>query len=81
MYIGVRDNGPRISEDKKPLLLQRCVKLSNKPTTGESSTGLGLSITKQLVEMIHGDITCESVFGQDSTFSVILPKKIDAENG
>jgi len=40
-----------------------------------------LSITKQLVEMIHGDITCESVFGQDSTFSVILPKKIDAENG
>jgi signal transduction histidine kinase len=77
VYIAVRDKGPGIPEEEKSLLFQRFAKLSNKPTAGESSTGLGLSITKQLVEMIRGEITCESTLGQGSTFTVILPKNVE----
>ncbi|MBN8573584.1 MAG: PAS domain-containing protein [Candidatus Kapabacteria bacterium] len=77
VYISVQDKGPGIPEEEKSLLFQRFAKLSNKPTAGESSTGLGLSITKQLVEMIRGEITCESTLGQGSTFTVILPKNVE----
>lgn len=76
VYISVRDKGPGIPEEDKPLLFTRFAKLSNKPTAGESSTGLGLAITKQLVELIHGDITFESIVGRGSTFTVRLPKNI-----
>ena len=77
VYIAVRDKGPGIPEEEKSLLFQRFAKLSNKPTAGESSTGLGLAITKQLVEMIRGEITCESTLGHGTTFTVILPKNLE----
>ncbi len=77
VHIAVRDKGPGIPEEEKSLLFQRFAKLSNKPTAGESSTGLGLAITKQLVDMIRGEIICESTLGKGTTFTVILPKNIE----
>lgn len=41
-------------------------------------TGLGLAITRQLVERLEGSIHVESIFGQGSTFTVILPFKATA---
>ena len=43
------------------------------PTGGEYSTGLGLSIVKQMVEMHHGWVWIESEPGQGATFLVEVP--------
>ena len=49
-------------------------KLSARPTAGESSSGLGLSIVKELVHLLHGEITVTSKIGEGSTFTVSLTK-------
>lgn len=54
-------------------------KLSAKPTGGESSTGLGLAITKQLVELHGGSIWAESAGKhQGATFCFELPAFVPA---
>ncbi|HNL27728.1 MAG TPA: HAMP domain-containing sensor histidine kinase, partial [bacterium] len=49
-------------------------RLSAKPTGGETSTGLGLSIVKQIIEMHEGQVWAESESGKGSTFVVELPR-------
>lgn len=70
----VRDQGPGISEDDRNRLFQPYVRLSARPTAGESSTGLGLSIARDLVEKMGGEIGCESSRGEGACFWVTLPK-------
>ncbi len=69
----VKDGGPGISDEDKKKLFGRYVRLSAKPTGGEHSSGLGLSIVKKLVEVMGGQVWCESVVGQGTTFVVELP--------
>jgi signal transduction histidine kinase len=57
----------------------RFQRLSAKPTGGESSTGLGLSITKRIIELHAGDISVEqNGAGSGSTFVVRLKSAADA---
>jgi signal transduction histidine kinase len=72
----VRDEGPGISEDDQKKLFQKFSRLSARPTGGESSTGLGLSIAKRLALTLGGDIQCHSVIGSGTTFSFRLPLKV-----
>lgn len=74
-HIIVKDNGPGINEQEQKLLFSRFTKLSNKPTGGESSIGLGLAITKHLVEQLQGTIFCESSSGKGSSFVIQLPMR------
>jgi two-component system sensor histidine kinase/response regulator len=69
----VRDQGPGFSEQDKLQLFRRYVRLSARPTGGEPSTGLGLSIVRKLVEAMNGQVVCESVPGGGTTFFVRLP--------
>jgi signal transduction histidine kinase len=69
----VQDEGQGLTEQDKTLLFGKFTKLSARPTAGEDSTGLGLSIVKQLVEMMYGQVWCESEYGQGATFIVRLP--------
>ena len=70
----IKDEGPGFSQEDKKNLYQRFVKLSAKPTGGESSTGLGLSIVKSLVDAHKGTITVDSEGNhQGATFTVSLP--------
>lgn len=71
--IKIRDEGPGLNKDDKKKLFTRFQKLSAKPTAGESSTGLGLAITKDLVEMHEGKIRVESEAGRGCTFIIDLP--------
>lgn len=62
------DEGVGIKEEEMPKLFKKFSKLSTKPTAGENSTGLGLSIVKKLIESMGGEVWCESVYGEGSSF-------------
>jgi len=69
----VRDQGPGVRPDEQERIFAKYVRGSAKPTAGESSTGLGLSIVRQLVTAMNGRAWCESEPGQGATFVVVLP--------
>jgi signal transduction histidine kinase len=73
VYIEVQDEGPGLSDDDKSKLFGKFARLSAKPTGGEHSTGLGLSIVKKLVEAMNGRVWCESTLGEGAMFIVALP--------
>lgn len=70
---GVRDQGPGLSEDDKKKLFEKFKKLSAKPTAGESSTGLGLSIVKTIIGLHKGTVGCASEHGDGAYFWARLP--------
>jgi signal transduction histidine kinase/ligand-binding sensor domain-containing protein len=74
VQVAVRDQGPGLTAADKSRLFGKFQRLSAKPTGGESSTGLGLSIVEQLVRKHGGRIWAEGEPGQGSTFYVELPR-------
>ena len=71
----VRDEGPGIAAGERPRLFARFQRLSARPTGGESSLGLGLSIVKRLVELHGGRVWAEDDRADaGSTFVVELPR-------
>jgi signal transduction histidine kinase len=75
--IRIADEGAGLSPEDIGRLFGRFQRLSAKPTGGESSTGLGLSIVKRIVDMHGGEVTAESDGpGRGSTFTVILPTDV-----
>jgi signal transduction histidine kinase len=76
--IDVSDNGPGLSPEDMSRLFGRFQRLSAKPTAGESSTGLGLSIVKRIVELHGGQVTARSPGpGSGTTFTIALPREIE----
>jgi signal transduction histidine kinase/CheY-like chemotaxis protein len=72
--IRVIDQGAGLSPEDLSRLFGRFQRLSAKPTAGESSTGLGLSIVKRIIDMHGGTITADSAGpGQGATFTIKLP--------
>jgi two-component system, sensor histidine kinase and response regulator len=71
--IEVQDEGPGLSAEDQKKLFGKFARLSAKPTGGEHSTGLGLSIVKRMVEAMRGQVWCESEPGKGATFIVSLP--------
>jgi PAS domain S-box-containing protein len=72
--IRIADEGAGLSPEDLGRLFGRFQRLSAKPTAGESSTGLGLSIVKRIIDMHGGQVTAESGGpGHGSTFTVVLP--------
>jgi|GEM_PF-2649715 len=72
LYISVIDNGPGIMDSEKDKVFGKFQKLSAKPTGGESSHGLGLSIVKLLAEIQQAEVGFESEYGKGSKFFVIF---------
>jgi signal transduction histidine kinase/ligand-binding sensor domain-containing protein len=68
------DRGPGIREDEMDKLFGKYQKLSARPTGGEDSTGLGLSIVKKYVNVMGGRVWCESEPGKGSNFIVAFRK-------
>ena len=78
----VKDEGQGLTEEDKQKLFGKFQRLSARPTGGESSTGLGLSIVKQLVELHGGRVWAESDGkNQGTTFFVALPLASPAHKG
>ncbi len=75
--ISVSDTGPGLSEDDRSRLFKRFQRLSAQPTGGESSTGLGLSIVKRIVDLHGGSISAEKASAEGgTTFRIELPLSV-----
>jgi signal transduction histidine kinase len=70
----IRDEGPGCTEEDLAQMFRRYRRLSARPTAGEPTTGLGLSIAKKHVDAMAGVLRCESTAGQGATFILRLPK-------
>lgn len=66
----VQDEGVGFTQEDKVRMFRRYTRLSARPTGGEPSTGLGLSIARRLVNAMNGELICESEFGKGSKFVV-----------
>jgi len=73
------DQGPGISAEDREKLFGKFQILSARPTDGESSTGLGLSIVKTLVEKLNGKVYCESELEKGTKFIVSIPVETQIE--
>lgn len=71
--LSVIDEGPGISEEDEAKLFQKFAKLSNKPTAGESSSGLGLSIVRKYAEAMGGLVRYKRQRKPGSWFVVEIP--------
>jgi len=72
--IGVRDQGIGIPENKRDRLFKRFESLVEKNIFNLPSSGIGLSLVKQLVDMHHATITVDSKEGAGSCFTVHFKK-------
>ncbi len=73
VLIKVADQGPGFTQQDMKKLFGKFQRLSAKPTAGEPSTGLGLSIVKKYVDLLNGTIECESEMGKGAVFTICLP--------
>ncbi len=74
--ISLKDEGPGMSKRDKMKMFKPFTKLSARPTSGEPSNGLGLSIIKTLAEKLGGSIEVESEVGVGTTFHITLPTNV-----
>jgi signal transduction histidine kinase len=73
ILISVADTGVGIAQEDVARLFDKYEQARSRATRGEKGTGLGLYITKQLVELHGGKIKVDSTPGHGSTFSFTLP--------
>ena len=71
--IAVTDTGVGISAEDQPKLFREFTQVDGSLTRRHEGTGLGLALTKRLVELHGGTISVRSAIGEGSTFTVRLP--------
>ena len=77
MYFSSIDTGIGIKEEDLPKLFGKFQRLDLQKNRTVEGTGLGLSITIKLVKMMSGELKVESEYGKGSTFTIILPQKVE----
>jgi signal transduction histidine kinase len=73
LQISVRDEGYGISPEQLPHIFEKFYRVSHGRTPQVSGTGLGLALTREIIELHGGNITVESEPDKGSTFTVYLP--------
>ena len=73
VYFAVRDSGIGISEENIKQLFQRFKQVQNDPAYNVGGTGLGLTISQRIIELLGGKIEATSKVGQGSTFFFTIP--------
>ena len=76
LHIQVRDSGIGIKNADLPRIFSEFEQLESGTSRRFSGTGLGLSLTKKIVELHNGSITVHSEFGKGSTFSITMPRAV-----
>ncbi len=73
LELSVRDTGIGIPPDKLEKIFDRFYQADDSYTREQEGSGIGLALTKELVELHHGEIQVTSELGKGSTFFVCLP--------
>ncbi len=79
--IFVRDTGMGMTAEEQKKLFEKFYRVENEETKGVRGTGLGLWITKFMIEHMNGSISVESIKGQGSRFVVTFPLTADGGVG
>ncbi len=76
LCIEVSDTGMGIKKENLDILFDSFTRLDEKKNRNIEGTGLGLNLTQNLVHMMGGEISVDSVYNEGSTFKVRIPQKI-----
>ena len=79
LVISVEDSGRGIKQDAVKNLFSKFQRLDEDKNSTIEGTGLGLAITKQLIDLMGGQIAVHTVYGSGSKFTVMIPQKISTE--
>jgi len=73
LIIAVKDTGIGMTVEQSQSIFDEFTQADNSISRNYGGTGLGMSITKQLTELMGGEIRVKSELGQGSTFALVLP--------
>lgn len=73
LVIKIKDNGPGISKTELPHIFDRFYQADHPANQQGKGTGIGLALVNELVELLEGEITVNSVLGIGTTFEVRIP--------
>jgi len=74
--IEVRDTGAGIPPAQLPHIFEKFYQADNQRAASAAGSGLGLAIAKEIVEAHRGQIRCDSVLGEGTTFTLLLPTEV-----
>ncbi|MCB0578420.1 MAG: response regulator, partial [Phaeodactylibacter sp.] len=80
LRLSVADTGAGIPPEDLPYIFDRFRQANNLEKAGTGGTGIGLALTKELVNAMNGDISVESELGKGAAFTVRLPVTNKAES-
>jgi signal transduction histidine kinase len=69
----IADNGPGIASKHHKIIFEKFRQASDSPTSKPAGSGLGLPISKRIIEHLGGRIWVESVPGRGATFAFTVP--------
>jgi len=75
--VSVRDTGPGIAPEDHERVFEKFTQLDASETKAHVGSGLGLTISRELAEMLHGRIELESDLGRGTTFSLVIPLTLE----
>lgn len=79
--IEVKDSGKGMTKGQLSKIFDRFYQVSSMDTRVVEGSGIGLSLTKELIELLNGTITVESEPGKGTSFEIILPVSSDCFPG
>lgn len=77
----IEDNGIGMSPEFQKHLFEEFSREENSTTSGVQGTGLGLALSKSIVQLLGGSIECESRQNEGSTFTITMPFELQDESG
>ena len=81
LIFSVEDTGIGIKKEEIDRIFELFVRLDERLNRSVEGTGLGMNITKQLVDLMNGEIKVYSEYGKGSVFTVIIPQFVRSKHG